>query len=370
MIFQVATIGGNLSYKNKHNEFPSDVFVSLDTADARLTIIDSDNQRSTVTMTQYLAMNMYKKVLYNAVLPSISSEYLFRSYKVSVRKQNAHAYVNAGFSIRLSKDGKVISARICYGGISPKFTHAFNTEKLLQGLELFTNNTLQSALISLSSEVQPDWVLPEAQPEYRKNLALALFYRFVLSTCPREKLKGINFSGSEPIQRNISSGIQSFKTIEKNWPLTKPVEKYEGLLQTSGEAKFVNDFPKIDGELWSAFAVASRVNAKIVSLDPREALAVPGARFFFSAKDIPGKNNFTPKSVYTTEIEEVFAPIGGTVLFNGQPVGIVLADTYVIAVRAAQLVKITYQTTQAENGLMTLAWSLLGPLVGATGKFL
>lgn len=356
-------------YKQKHNEFPSDVFVSLDTADARLTIIDCDNKRSLVTMTQFLKLNMFKKVLYNVVLPSIGSEFIFRSYKVSVRIQNAHAYVNAGFSFRLSKDGKVVSSRICYGGISPSFTHAFNTEKILVGCDLFTNQTIQSALASLNGELHPNWVLPDAQPEYRKNLALALFYRFIISTCPKEKLKGINFSGATPMTRNISSGLQTFQTIEKNWPLTKPVEKYEGLQQTSGEVKYINDTPALDGELWAAFSVATKVNAKIVSIDPKEALAVPGVRFFFGAKDIPGKNNFTPVAVYTTVVEEIFVPIGGKVLFNGQPIGIVLADSYVIAVRAAELVKITYQTTHDEKGLMSLARSFLGPLVGTSGEF-
>lgn len=316
-------------------------------------------------MTEFLTMNMHQKILYNAVLPRLSSELIFRTYKVSIRIQNAHAYVNAGFSIHLNNnDGTIVSARICYGGISPRFTHASNTEKLLLGRELFSNSTLQSALISLSNELNPDWVLPESQPEYRKNLGLALFYRFILSTCPTEKLKGINFSGAQPMLRNISSGIQTFQTIEKNWPLTKPVEKYEGLQQTSGEVKYINDIPPLNKELWAAFSVATKVNAKIASIDPKEALDFPGVQFFFGAKNIPGKNNFTPIAAFTTEVEEIFVPIGGKVLFNAQPVGMVLADTFVIAVHAAKLVKITYQTTYEATGLVSIARSLLGNLVG------
>lgn len=321
-------------------------------------------------MTEFLKISMHKKVLYNILLPRLGSEYIFRSYKVSVRIQNAHAYVNAGFCIRLSKDGKVISARICYAGIRPKFTHAVATEKLLHGRDLFTNSTLQLALNSLNNELKPDWVLPEAQPEYRKNLAIALFYRFVLSTCPKEKMKAINSSGAVPLTRSLSSGMQSFQTLEKNWPLTQPVEKYEGLQQTSGEAKYINDMPRIDGELWAAFTVATKVNAKVASIDAKEALATPGVRFFFGAKDIPGKNNFTPVAIYTSYVEQIFLPISEKVLFNGQPVGIVLADTYVIANRAAKLVKISYETTADEMGLMSFARSLLVPLTGAPGKYI
>lgn len=320
-------------------------------------------------MTQFLAMSMHQKVLYNIVLPRIESDTLFRSYKIMVRAQNTHAYVNAGFCIRLSRDGKVVSARICYGGINPNFTHASNTERILLGRELFNNKTMQDAFASLDAELRPDWVLPDATPEYRKNLALALFYRFILSTCPKEKLRGINTSGAEALQRDLSSGIQSFKTVEKNWPLTKPVEKYEGLQQTSGESKYINDIPPLAGELWAAFAVATKVRSIVVSIDAKEALALPGVRFFYGAQDIPGANNFTPIAVYTTEVEQIFLPIGGKVLFNGQPVGIVLADTFKKAVDAAQLVKITYRssTNEQEMGLFSLARSLLAPLVGEKG---
>lgn len=36
--FQLGTIGGNLMIKNQHNEFPSDVFILLETVGAMVTI--------------------------------------------------------------------------------------------------------------------------------------------------------------------------------------------------------------------------------------------------------------------------------------------------------------------------------------------
>lgn len=72
---------------------------------------------------------------------------------------------------------------------------------------------------------------------------------------------------------------------------------------------------------------------------------IPGVRHFFSAKDIPGKNSFTPRSIFTSEDETIFVG-DGEILFYDQPVGIILADTMVLASYAAKRVKIMY----IENG--------------------
>lgn len=69
-----------------------------------------------------------------------------------------------------------------------------------------------------------------------------------------------------------------------------------------------------------------------------------GVRYFFSAKDIPGKNNFSPKfSIFgILEEEEIFVGQNSDILFYGQPAGLILADTFQIANSAASKVKITY----------------------------
>lgn len=362
-MFKVGTIGGSLNYKQQHPEFPSDVFVLLDTIDAQLTILDSEKNQRIVNLTEFLAMDMNKKVLYNIILPRIETHGFIRTYRVAIRAQNAHAYVNAGFNVRLDDDSKVILARLCYGGINPKFSHAFKTESLLKGRHLYSNETLQEALRTLNDEIHPDWVLPDAHPEYRKKLAIAYFYRFILSTCPMEKLTQRNVSGATTIQRPLSSGTQYFKTIEQQWPLTQPVVKYEGIQQTSGEAIYINDLPHLDRELWAAFSVATRVNSIVMAINPTIALASAGARFFFQAKDIPGKNNFTPISINTTYDEQIFVPIGGTVLFHGQPVGVLLAETYEEAVLAAEKVEITYAIPHSNSlsWIMSIGRSLLNP---------
>lgn len=187
------------------------------------------------------------------------------------RAQNSHAYVNAGFLFNIN-NGIVNSARLCFGGISPEFVHADKTEKLLVGKKIYDNETLQKALHSLTAEMSPDWVLPDASPEYRKNLAAALFYKFVLNTCPTKQINEKYVSGGAILDRAISSGTQSFDTFKDRYPLTEKVPKYEGLIQCSGELQYVNDIKPVNGELWAAFVQATEIHSFVDSIDPTDAL--------------------------------------------------------------------------------------------------
>lgn len=142
------------------------------------------------------------------------------------------------------------------------------------GKNLFSNDIVQSAISTLSAELDPDWVLPDASVEYRKNLAISLFYKFALSVIPEGQysLKPEYKSGGTVMERPLSSGKQTFDTIEKNWPLTKNIPKIEAIAQTSGEAKYANDLPPQPGELYAAFVLATQAHSRIAKLDASDAL--------------------------------------------------------------------------------------------------
>lgn len=145
---------------------------------------------------------------------------------------------------------------------------------MLAGKQLFNNTIIQQAINTLASELQPDWILPDASAEYRSGLAVSLFYKFLLSVATDNNvpLDPRFRSGSAMLQRPLSSGQQYYDTNKKNWPVTKYVPKLEGLAQTSGEAKYTNDFPPFPGELYAAFVVATQLNSTIGKIDPTEAL--------------------------------------------------------------------------------------------------
>lgn len=94
------------------------------------------------------------------------------------RSQNAHAIVNAGFKYKIKDaDNTVVDARIVFGGISATFIRASETEKYLIDKQLFENDTLQGAVKTLDKEIVAVEKLPDPSPEYRKKLAIALFYK-------------------------------------------------------------------------------------------------------------------------------------------------------------------------------------------------
>lgn len=268
---------------------------------------------------------------------------MFRSYKIMNRAQNAQSYVNAAFLVDFDNKSTVKSANFCFGGIGPDFTHAEKLEKFVIGKKIHANEVFKEACKILGGEIQPEEVLSNASPEYRKHLAISLFYKFVLKTSPNNDIKAEFKSGAELLKREISSGRQEFELNEGKSNLYKNVKKVEADIQCTGETQYINDIPKFQNELHAAFVLGDKVNGRIVSFDASEALKIPGVVAFYSAKDIPGINNFMPLGfkAFNLVVEEVFC--SDKLLYHGQPVGMVLAETFDLAYKARQFIKVEYK---------------------------
>nr|QLI62141.1 aldehyde oxidase 10 [Streltzoviella insularis] len=342
----IGTIGGNLYLKYVNNEFQSDLFLLFETVGAVLTIAEDYNKNVQKSLPEFLKINMKGKIIRNIMLPPLPLSCSIKTYKIMPRAQNAHAVVNAGFLFQFSHNSHILEkATIVYGGISSAFIHAIKTETILVGKDPYTNDTLQLALQTLNEEITPEEVLPEPSVAYRKMLAITLYYKAILVLCPDDKMNPKYRSGGKAMRRNISKGTQTFDTDKSIWPLNQPVPKLEALVQCSGEATFANDLPKQANELYATFVCADvPAGSKIESFDASEALKMTGVAAFYTAKDIPGSNTFTPKSVpFMTANEEILC--SEVVKFYSQPVGIIVADREKTANKAAKLVKIKYTAT-------------------------
>lgn len=273
------TIAGNFMIKNGSRGFPSDLFITFQCLSAVVTVSDGTKTYN-MSPKEFVGFNMNKKVFVKITLPAYDPErFLFRSFKIMPRAQNAHAYVNAAFQLEVNdKKNAIVGAKICFGGIDEYFVHAEKTQAFLKCKDPFSNETVQGALNVLKTEVNPDLVLPDATPKYRKNLALALFYKFMLMIVPEAKANSKFKSGGMILHREVSTGTQVFDTYEKNWPLTKNIPKIEADVQCTGEAKYVNDFPSMPDELFAAFVTAKLVHGKIASIDASRALV---SKMFF-----------------------------------------------------------------------------------------
>ncbi|KAL4715613.1 hypothetical protein ACJJTC_006192, partial [Scirpophaga incertulas] len=339
----LGSIGGNLMIKNKHNDFQSDIFILCETVGAVLTIISSSGKKDTVTMQQFLKLNMQHKIIYSVILPPLNDEYKLVTYKIMPKAQNAHAIVNSGFLYKLDKTGEVKECKIVYGGLSPEFNRASKTEESLLGKQLFTNETLQLAVKILEDEIIAVDTSIEPSADYRKRLAIGLFYKSLLTLCPIAEINPRYVSGAVNLNmtRPLSEGHQEFHTDSMIYPINQPIPKLDALIQCAGEAKYTDDIQPMKREVFAAFVLSTVAIGEIESIDAKEALAQPGVIAFYTAEDIPGSNNFMPTNqIIFSGFEEILC--SGNVKYYNQPIGIIVADSQHLAERAAKSVYVKY----------------------------
>ncbi|XP_030572036.1 aldehyde oxidase 4-like [Drosophila novamexicana] len=343
------TLAGNISIKKQHPEFPSDVFITFEALDAQVLVYENASSQRVMSLLAYLQDATPKLVIGAFILrPYPKPKYLFNSYKILPRAQNVHAYVNAGFLIEWQNTQHRIvgSARLCFGNILPDYVHAQDAEQLLVGRDLYDSATVAQVFEQLLMNLHPVEMPPEASPEYRQKLACGLFYKFLLGSAPEDLVRQRFRGGGDLLERSLSSGSQTFETIHNNYPVTQAVQKLEGLIQCSGEAKYVNDLLTTSNAVYCAFVTAKRVGATIELIDATEAFQCKGVVAFYGVRDIPGDNNFNNSSFLTVEVEEIFC--SGRVQYYDQPLGVIAALTHDVAVYAATLVRVTYANNQVK----------------------
>jgi xanthine dehydrogenase large subunit len=121
----------------------------------------------------------------------------------------------------------------------------------------------------------------------------------------------------------------------------KPKSHDSALAQVTGQARYIDDLPELPGTLHLAFGRSERAHARILSMDLSKVTALPGVLAVFTADDIKGKNDVSP----VAGDDKLFAE--GEVVFHGQSLFVVAADSREIARRAARLAKIEYEDLPA-----------------------
>ncbi|XP_075144826.1 uncharacterized protein LOC142219935 [Haematobia irritans] len=340
----MGTLAGNMSIKHQYPDFPSDIYVVFEALDVHVVVQIVAGKEQTMSVAEYLKMPMSKKIIKSFILrPYDSNEYLYESYKIMPRAQNAHAHVNAAFLLHVQKPDYIVkSARITYGGLSSGFARATNLEERLLNKTLFTTENVRSAFNAMQKEITAEEVLPEPSPEYRIKLAHGLFYKFLLANAPSDRVAKEFSSGSQILKRPVSTAKQTFEVHGNCLPLKKATDKHEGLLQCSGEAVYSNDLSPQSQQLWAAFFTAKKIGAKITHINTEKALQMPGVVAVFTAKDLPAENRIAIRDgFFFVEEEQLF--LDGEVKYHGQPVGIVVAESNAIANKAVNLIELTYE---------------------------
>ena len=117
----------------------------------------------------------------------------------------------------------------------------------------------------------------------------------------------------------------------------------------TGTATYVDDLPEPPGMLHLAFGMAAEGHARLAALDLDAVREAPGVAAVFTAGDIPGTNDVSPVAGDDRLLAE------DTILFPGQPLFLVAADSAIAARKAARLGRATLEPLPAavtiEQGL-------------------
>ncbi len=121
-----------------------------------------------------------------------------------------------------------------------------------------------------------------------------------------------------------------------------PQQHDSGHKHVAGAATYVDDIPTPSDCLSIAFGLSPKARARIVSLDLAPVRAAPGVIAVLTAEDIPGRNDVSPNAYHEPLLAE-----DGEVHFQGQPIFAVVAETHLLARKAARKALIEWEDLPA-----------------------
>jgi xanthine dehydrogenase large subunit len=134
-------------------------------------------------------------------------------------------------------------------------------------------------------------------------------------------------------ERNLAPDTVSPHAPARPGPAVATSRPHESArAHVTGTATYIDDIPEIRGTLHAAPILSTVAHGKLLGVDARNALAMPGVRGVALARDIPGD----PMLATFVHDEPIFAI--DEVNHIGQVVGLVVADTVMDARRAARKV--------------------------------
>ena len=121
----------------------------------------------------------------------------------------------------------------------------------------------------------------------------------------------------------------------------KPRAHESARLHVLGQATYTDDIPELQGTLHAALGLSSKAHANILGMDLTAVRASPGVVAVYTVADIVGTNDCGP----IIHDDPILAD--GEVLYVGQPMFIVVADTHDNARRAARRAAVDYEELPA-----------------------
>jgi xanthine dehydrogenase YagR molybdenum-binding subunit len=134
--------------------------------------------------------------------------------------------------------------------------------------------------------------------------------------------------------------------------LGQPVSRVEGRAKVTGEARYAGEF-NVPGLLYGQVVSSTIARGRIKRIDVSEALRVPGVLQVFTHENRPSLPWFDRK--YRDDDAPKGSPFrplyDNEIVYSGQPVALVVAETFDLARHAATLVRIDYSRDKHETDL-------------------
>lgn len=340
-IRNAASIAGNLVTASPI----SDMNPVLMAAGATVTAISKQQGETILPMDKFFLSYRQTSLPADAIIgkikipiPPASAPEVMKAYKQAKRKDDDIAIVTAAFRVRLDADRKVEQIALAYGGMAPTSILAVQTQHELHGLTWFDAQTLEKGLKSLRQELNLEYGVPGGMATYRITLALSFFFRFWHEVVAELKLGSVDGELISEIHRGISFGTRDDFNPHEQRVVGKQIPHLSSVKQSTGEAEYVDDMPRQDRELQTAFVFSQRAHAKLLEVDWSPAIGPGLALGYVDKNDLSKEQNMWGS---VRRDEPIFAD--GLVESHGQVIGMVYAETALEARKAARLVKVVYE---------------------------
>ncbi|KAJ9496815.1 hypothetical protein H2202_007592 [Exophiala xenobiotica] len=271
-------------------------------------------------------------------IPPANASEITKAYKQAKRKDDDIAIVTAAFKVRLDGEGNVDTIALAYGGMAPTTVLAKNSAKALSGKKWYDPRTLDAGLRALREEFNLSFGVPGGMATYRVTLALSFFFRFWHEVVAELKLGDVDPELIQEIHRGISSGTRDNINPEEQRVVGKQIPHLSAVKQNTGEAEYIDDMPRHDQELYGAFVFSQKAHAKLIEVDFSPAIGPGLAVGYVDKNDLSKERNMWGP---IKKDEPLFAD--GIVESHGQVIGMVYAETAILAQKATRLVKVVYE---------------------------
>ncbi len=259
-------------------------------------------------------------------------------YRRARRKEFDLPIATAAFLGTADKEGKVQEVKIVTGGMEGAFPGARASPATFakKTMEYLTGNDLSSINKSaLADKVLEDIFIEEKAPgqfsNYRRCLVAVFAERFLadIANGPEVALTQ---------RRGLIKSHQLFQKAKPTHPedqVQRPVVHNWGAEQATGEASYVDDIERIEGELAIVPVCSEKPHAVIRSIDFTEALAVPGVVGYVTPKDVP----YNVCGAFVLDD----AVLSEEVVFAGQFIAALACENAKAGYKARKLVKVSYE---------------------------